>query len=59
MTIFTDIMAAIEEAEFLRHQTGNHHKIVQRRQGDMKVSMERNSEDEHSMRKMYSTRSSC
>ncbi|MCW6550348.1 hypothetical protein NFB56_16035 [Yersinia ruckeri] len=59
MTLFTDIIAAIEEAEFLRHQTGNHHKIVQRRQGNMKVSMERNSEKEHSMPKMYSTRSPC
>lgn len=59
MTLFTDIMAAIEEAKFMKVTTGQPHKVVQLPHGNMKVCREQNSLIEASRHKMYSTRSPC
>lgn len=55
-TIFTDITAAIEEANFMKTIIGQPHKVVQLPHGNMKVCREHYGKDEANRRKMYSTR---
>lgn len=54
--MFTDLAAAIDEARFLRADTGRHHCITQRPGGVMYVRQERNPRREIGLKKLYTTR---
>ncbi|EFW11236.1 hypothetical protein SSYM_0097, partial [Serratia symbiotica str. Tucson] len=54
--MFTNLAAAIDEARFLRAETGRHHCITQRPGGVMYVRQERNPRRDIGLKKLYTTR---
>lgn len=54
-TVFTDITAAIEEAKYLHLHQGKHYKVVQKKNGEMRVTQCQGELKKHILRKMYST----
>lgn len=55
-TVFTNITAAIEEANWLHLSQGKHYKVVQKKHGEMRVTQCQGELKKRILRKMYSTR---
>lgn len=57
--MFTDLIAAIEEARWLRHKEKRHFVVIQRPNGYLQVREEKSIRQEGVKRKAYSTRFDC